>query len=85
MADDRLIEVMTELPAEVHQMRLDMNAKFDNLENRLVNVEKQQMKTNIELAELRLSNMKIAEKISDITNHESRLKRLEDAVFKKAS
>ena len=76
---------MAELLAEVHLMRTDMNNRFDEVNHRLESLEKQQEKTNLTLGELRLSNMRIAEKITEMVKYEPRILRFEDAVFRKAS
>jgi septal ring factor EnvC (AmiA/AmiB activator) len=83
--EDRLIEVMAELLAEVHEMRVDMAKQFNGLQTEVKGVkseirtlQKQQAQTNIELSEMRLSLMKLAD-MSD------RVIRLENEVFKKAS
>ena len=85
MADDRLIEIMAELLAEVHQMRLDMNSRFESLENRIVSLERQQEKTSLAIGELRLSNMRMIDKLEELIKIEPRVRRLEDTVFRKAS
>ena len=76
---------MAELLAEVHEMRVDMAKQFNGLQTEVKGVkseirtlQKQQAQTNIELSEMRLSLMKLAD-MSD------RVIRLENEVFKKAS
>ncbi|MCB9186137.1 MAG: hypothetical protein H6601_05260 [Flavobacteriales bacterium] len=75
--EDRLIEVMAELLAEVHEMRTDTSKQLGVLQSEIRTLQKQQAQTNIELSEMRLSIMKLAD-MSD------RVVRLEKAVFKKA-
>jgi hypothetical protein len=83
--EDRVIEVMVELLAEVHEMRIDMAKQFNGLQTEMKGVnseiktlQKQQVQTNIELSEMRLSLMKLADT-------SERVIRLENEVFKKAS
>jgi len=82
---NQMIEVMTELLAEVHEMRLeikgmreDLNGKIDGLANRVERLEHEQAKTNLGIGELRLSVMKLAD-------FGDRIFRLEKEVFNKAS
>ena len=83
--EQKLIEVMSELLAEVHEMRLeikgmrtDLNGRIDGLANRMEKVEGEQAKTNLAIGELRLSVMKLAD-------FGERIFRLEKEVFNKAS
>jgi len=83
--DDRLIEVMAELLAEVHEMRKDtkvqlqeLNTGMTDLNTRVGRLEEQQARTNLELGELRLSVMRLAD-------FNDRIIRLEDTVYRKAS
>jgi hypothetical protein len=83
--EERLIEVMAELLAEVHEMRVDMktqmrdlNTGMTDLNKRVGRLEDQQVKTNMELGELRLSVMRLAD-------FNDRIIRLEDTVFRRAS
>lgn len=83
---------MSELLAEVHEMRLeikgmrtDLNGRIDGLANRVDSlsnkvekVEGEQAKTNMAIGELRLSVMKLAD-------FGERIFRLEKEVFNKAS
>lgn len=83
--EEKLIEVMAELLAEVHEMRLeikgmreDFNTRIDRLSNKVEKVEGEQAKTNLGIGELRLSVMKLAD-------FGDRIFRLEKEVFIKAS
>jgi len=79
MADDnRLIEIMADLLAEVHQMRLENNERLERLES-------QTAKNNLAIGELRLSVMKLAEKIEDIYHLDQRVRVLEEIVLPKQS
>lgn len=72
--EERLIEVMAELLAEVHGMREDIGG----MRKDIAELNTEQAKTNLSIQELRLSVMKLAD-FSD------RIIRLEREVFKKAS
>jgi hypothetical protein len=83
--EKKLIEVMSDLLAEVHEMRMeikgmrtDLNGKIDILSTRMEKVENEQAKTNLGIGELRLSVMKLAD-------FGERVFRLEKEVFNKAS
>jgi hypothetical protein len=79
--EQRLIEVMTELLAEVHEMRMDMKGMRDEQVKTNIAIGElrgEQAKTNLVLGELRLSVMKLAD-------FGERIHRLEAEVFKKAS
>jgi len=65
-----LREEMKGIREEMKGMRKDINALHD-----------EQHKTNILLAEHSRSIIKLAEKINIVTNHETRIIRLEDATF----
>ena len=83
--EERLIEVMAELLAEVHEMRNELKGLREEMSGmrtdknkRLERLEDQQVKTNMELGELRLSVMRL-------TDFNDRIIRLEDTVFRRAS
>ncbi len=76
--EKRLIEVMAELPAEVHEMRLEIKGMRADLNGKIEKLEGEQAKTNLGIGELRLSVMKLAD-------FGDRILRLEKEVFKKAS
>lgn len=72
--EEKLIEVMSELLAEVHEMRIEMKG-----------MREEQVKTNLSIQELRLSVMKLSEEITKTNGFEARIFLLEKEVFKKAS
>lgn len=74
--EDRLIEVMADLLAEVHEMRVDTSKQLNSVQTEIRTLQKQQAQTNIELSEMRLAIMKLAD-MSD------RVIRLENEVFRK--
>lgn len=74
----KLIEVMAELLAEVHEMRMEIKGMRDDVNNRIGRLENEQVKTNLGIGELRLSVMKLAD-------FGDRILRLEKEVFNKAS
>ena len=83
MADDRLIEIMAELLAEVHQMRVDNNERLDKTNERLDRLETQTAKNNAAIGELRLSVMRLADRIEEIYHLDQRVRVLENIVLPK--
>ena len=83
MADDRLIEIMAELLAEVHQMRVDNNERLDKTNERLDRLETQTAKNNAAIGELRISVMRLADKIEEIYHLDQRVRVLENIVLPK--
>ena len=84
MADDnRLIEIMAELLAEVHQMRVDNNERLDKTNERLDRLEIQTAKNNLAIGELRVSVMRLADKIEEIYHLDQRVRVLENIVLPK--
>lgn len=82
--EERLIEVMADLLAEVHEMRTDtkkqlnaLNTTVDKLSVKFDRLEKNVSTMNIQLAENTRARMKIAD-------FNDRIIELERAVFKKA-
>ncbi|MDX2000952.1 MAG: hypothetical protein SFW35_00840 [Chitinophagales bacterium] len=89
---ERLYEVMAELLAAVHQMRVQFNDNMEGLSKDVNDLRKDvavlqshQAKTNLELSEIRLSLMKLADESEKYKQHDERISRLELEVFKKAS
>ena len=68
--DDRVVELLTEMLFEQKQT----NKRLDKLEM-------QQAKTNLAIGELRLSVMKLADRLEIIADHENRIDKLEHTVF----
>jgi hypothetical protein len=75
---EKLIEVMSELLAEVHETRLGIVGMSADFNTRVERLEDAQSKTNLGIVELRLSVMKLAD-------YGDRIIRLEKEVFSKAS
>ncbi|AMR28959.1 hypothetical protein A0257_18870 [Hymenobacter psoromatis] len=89
-ADDRLIEIMAELLAEVHQMRVDnnerldkTNERLDKTNERLDRLETQTAENNAAIGELRVSVMRLADKIEEIYHLDQRVRVLENIVLPK--
>ena len=80
--DNRLIEIMAELLAEVHEFRQDSNKRLDQSNNRLERLEEQMTKNTMAVGELRLSVMKLADKIEDIAELDKRLRVVEAIVLR---
>ena len=76
MADERLIELRAGLLAEVHQMRVDNNEHLDRLET-------QTAKNNVAIGELRVSVMRLADKLEGIYHLDQRVQGLENIVLPK--
>jgi len=90
--EERLIEVMAELLAEVHEMRTDtksqlgsLNNKMDSLNGRVDKLEGEMAKMNLLLGENTRAIIKLADKIELIPDIIERIIKLETTVFKKAS
>jgi hypothetical protein len=85
---DRLIEIMAEMLDEQRGMRGEMKAmrKEQELTNqRLGALEKQMVKNNLGIGELRVSVMRLADEIEKIVLLDQRVSKLEDAVFRKSA
>ncbi len=79
--EQRLLEVMAELLAEVHEMRVEIRGMREEqvkTNTAIGELRSEQAKTNVAIGELRLSMMKLAD-------FGDRIYRLEKEVFKKAS
>jgi len=83
-SDDRLIEIMADLLSEVHQMRTDNNERLDKTNDRLDRLETQMSKNTAAVGELRLSVMKLADKIEEVHELDKRVRVLENIVLPKA-
>jgi hypothetical protein len=75
--DNRIVELLTDMLLE----QRTTNEKLETLTGRVEKLEKQQAKTNLAIGELRLSFIKLADKIETISKFDQRILRLEDAVF----
>jgi hypothetical protein len=85
---DRRIEIMAEMLDEQRGMRGEMKAmrKEQELTNqRLGALEKQMVKNNLGIGELRVSVMRLADEIEKIVLLDQRVSKLEDAVFRKSA
>jgi uncharacterized coiled-coil protein SlyX len=90
-SDDRIIELLSDILVEQKGMRADISEMKNDISqlkeqqiitnNRLEKLEDQQAKTNIAIGELRLSVMKLAERLEIIADHEKRIDRLEHTVY----
>ena len=83
---------MTELLAEVHEMRTDtkvqlgtLNSKVDTLNGRMDKLEGEMVKVNFQLSENTRAILKLAEAVSIIPDIVERLTKLETVVYRKAS
>ena len=74
---------MAELLAEVHQMRVDNNERLDKTNERLDRLEAQTAKNNAAIGELRVSVMRLADKIEEIYHLDQRVRVLENIVLPK--
>ena len=82
-SDDRLIEIMAELLDEMRHMRKDTNERLDTANNRLDRLETQMSKNTAAVGELRLSVMKLSDKIEEIHELDKRVRVLENIVLPK--
>ncbi len=79
--ENKIVELLADLLIEQKNVRKELieSRKENNI--RLEKLEKQQVKTNLAIGELRLSVMKLAEKFEIVSQHDKRITRLEDTVF----
>lgn len=73
---------------ELKEQQMITNVRLEKLEeqqmitnNRLEKLDDQQAKTNLAIGELRLSVMKLAERLEIVADHEKRIDRLEHTVY----
>ena len=64
--DNKLLDAIIDLGVEMKGMRKDMSHHQQETNKRLENLEKQQIKTNIALGEMRLSYMRLDGKVSKL-------------------
>lgn len=81
--DNRLIEIMVDLLAEVHLMRQDNNERLDKTNERLDRLDNQMAKNTAAVGELRLSVMRLAERVEEIHELDRRVRVLESIVLPK--
>ncbi|WP_019947417.1 hypothetical protein [Hymenobacter aerophilus] len=81
MADDRLVEIMADMLDELRGLK----KVTEGMASDITELKVQQGKTNVALGEMRLSNMKLAERIEEIVNLDQRVRTLENIVLPKAS
>ncbi|MDQ1265815.1 MAG: hypothetical protein QG635_967 [Bacteroidota bacterium] len=82
--NNRIIELLADMLEEQRQTNIQlgrMDVRLENLEHRIIGLEKQQQMTNLAIGELRLSVMKLADKLEIVFEHEKRIDRLEATVF----
>lgn len=68
--EDKIVELLAE-----------MLQRHDTMIERLTKLETQQANTNLAIGELRLSVMKLADKLEMVVDHEKRIGALEHKVF----
>lgn len=90
--EERLIEVMAELLAEVHEMRVetkrqlgDVHKSIDALSVRVGKLDGQMTKGNLQLGENTRAILKLADRVEVVPTLMERVIRLETEVFRKAS
>ena len=76
--DPRLIEIMAELLAQAHVQTEALHSLGADVKS----LQREQAKTNLALGELRLSVMKLADKIEDIAELDKRLRVVEAIVLR---
>ncbi len=74
---------MAELLAEVHHMRTDNNERLDKTNERLDRLENQLIKNTAAVGELRLSVMRLADRVEEIHELDRRVRVLENIVLPK--
>lgn len=90
MVDDRSLEVMAELLTEAHQMRVDDNERLDKTNERLDTTnerldrpETQTAENNAAIGKLRISVLRLVDKIEEIYHLDQRVRVLENIVLPK--
>ena len=83
--DNRLLEVMADLLAEVHQMRLDNNERLNSTNSRLDRLENQLVTNHAAIVELHVTVAKMTEKLETVYRLDQRIKVLEGIVLPLAS
>ncbi len=76
--EKKLVDVMLDVLAEIHEMRKGINITNDRLEK----LDKQMMLNNKAIGELRLSVMKLAERDSQFREYERRITKVERTLVK---
>jgi hypothetical protein len=80
--EDKIIELLTETLIKHDQLIEEIRGFRADVNQRLGSLEAQQAKTNLEIKEVRLSVMRLAEYIERLLKVEERVEALEKAVFK---
>ncbi|MCX7735522.1 MAG: hypothetical protein N2319_02300 [Candidatus Kapabacteria bacterium] len=83
-SDERIIEILSDMLDEQRGMRKDINEMKNDINVMKLDIaqlKEHQAKTNLAIGELRLSVMKLADRLEIIAEHEKRIDRLEQAVF----
>ncbi|MES2764713.1 MAG: hypothetical protein V4642_02515 [Bacteroidota bacterium] len=76
--DERIVSLLTDMLVE----QKETNKNLQSLNVRVEHLEQQQAKTNVELSDMRLAIMKMADKFEEVSELRGRVMRLEDEVFK---
>ncbi len=76
-SDNRIIELLSDMLVEQKKT----NERLEKVELGIIRLDEQQAKTNLAIGELRLSVMKLADRLEIIDDHEKRIDKLEHAVF----
>jgi uncharacterized coiled-coil protein SlyX len=90
-SDERIIELLSDILVEQKGMRADIYEMKNDISqlkeqqmitnNRLEKLEEQQAKTNLAIGELRLSVIKLADRLEIVADHEKRIDKLEHTVY----
>jgi predicted nucleic acid-binding Zn-ribbon protein len=80
--EERLIEIMAELLAEVHDLKTELKRELVGLRKDVTKLNEQQVKTNLSIQELRTSVVKLADQQHTFRDHERRLRKLESKLTK---
>ncbi|MCB0713192.1 MAG: hypothetical protein KDD67_12750 [Ignavibacteriae bacterium] len=86
MENGRVVELLSDMLIEMRGMKEEQketNRRFENLDHRVERLEEQQAKTNLALAEMRTSFMRVADQLIHQSNFEQRIAKLEEVVFSK--
>lgn len=85
MENGRVVELLSDMLIEMRGMKEEQketNRRFENLDHRVERLEEQQAKTNLALAEMRTSFMRLADRLIHQDQILERLTKIEAVVFK---
>lgn len=80
--EEKLIEIMADLLAEVHDLKTELKTELVKLRKDVNKLNEQQVKTNLSIQELHTSVVKSPDLQHTFCDHEKRLRKLESKLAK---